>query len=100
MSRIETLYLDILSRFGVDPTACDLAADVPRWPDRKGEVDPLLGSPYDCLPTTWGIEEAPAPAEPAKRRSPRPEASRARRPRRRRNLELEPQPAPRGLLLT
>lgn len=99
MSRIETLYQEILSRFGVEPSAGDPAAGGPRASEERVEVDPLLGSPYECAPTTWGVEEIPAPAAPgaAKRHAPRgPER---RRPRRRRRLEVDPEPAPRGLLL-
>ena len=108
MSRTDSLILSFLSRFGIDPTAGDLAV---------GELaagDPAAGdpaasnpavtriSPYRVAPTVWGVAELPVPvgrqvAPPAEdtavdRRRPR----RSRRLRRR--LEVVSLPRPRGLI--
>ena len=108
MSRIEAFCVKVLSYCGVDPTAGDLAGGVRRWPETRPAATepvppaPALGSPYECTPTAWGVEEAAAP-EPRAEDPPAPasvtETRKTPRRRRRFDLELKPQPVPRGLLL-
>ena len=98
MSRTDSLILSFLSRFGIDPTAGDLAVGEP------AASNPAVTriSPYRVAPTVWGVAELPVPvgrqvAPPAEdtavdRRRPR----RSRRLRRR--LEVVSLPRPRGLI--
>ncbi|MHC5059382.1 MAG: hypothetical protein ACYTKD_32420, partial [Planctomycetota bacterium] len=81
-----TLLLKVLSSFGVDPTASDLAVDPRPLP---------ANARYRCAPTTWGLEE-PAPPPRAHRRKSRAGWRRTRS--RRRRLEVNRAPAPRGLV--
>jgi hypothetical protein len=98
MSRFDSLLIKALARFGVDPAAGDLAADVP---------PALPGSPYACTPTQWGEVSDLSDLSDLSDSSDdtiaaRPKATRAaavsQRPRRR-AITVRREPVPRGLLV-
>ena len=81
MPDIEQLLAKYLSNFGVDPTASGASPAVlpeANGPEtesnRASPAEPKtvswLSSPYACTPTTWGIEETPAPEAQTKAERP------------------------------
>ncbi len=102
MPDLESLFINILARFGVDPAAGDLAADGPtEWPEPAESAG--LTSPYACKPTEWGVGEIPEPPAEAEERptaAERPASRGYDAPRRRLALSVDREPPPRGLLVT
>ena len=107
MSRLDSLILAFLSRFGVDPAVGDLA--VGDSPDVARTCVGCRGTspPYRAPIAAWGVAELPVPAAGRRKAPPaeetavdrrRPRRSR-RRPRSRRRLEATAMPRPRGLVI-
>ncbi len=96
MPDLESVLLNILSRFGTDP-----AADPAEWPEPADTTG--LSSPYACAPTTWGVEEIPEPEAGTEAGPPTTEPVKVHEPdarRRRLALRVDREPSPRGLLVT
>lgn len=97
MSRFQDLCVRVLARCGVNPMAGDLTSEVVTWPTPVA----ASRSPYDCEPTSWGVENLPAPG-PASTAQKFVSSTRrcTGRKARRLKFEVDREPTPRGLLVS